>query len=223
MHNKLGAFAYEMFYGEKGSGKTLSIVAVTHEDLKRTQAKLELFSNFDLTEHFFKGLNITKKDNFHLIKKQDLEILYKEKILFKNSIFLIDEFHTWLDSRNFAKNYNKAFFYFVGQLRKRGNVLRGTSHDKSLIDIRGRLYQEVEIYCFKGLVNDKRKWKLCLNYTREFSLEEQRRMYVKLEYYVRKLIRDKSYLPEFVTYNTEKKLVKAIDYFKMYDTEEYII
>lgn len=222
MYNLIDAWAFEMFYGEKGSGKTLGMTALTHNDLKRTQAKIHLYSNYDLKPDFFKGLAITKKNNFHKLLKADLEFMFKEKLIFKNSIFLIDEFHTWLDSRNFAKGYNKHFFYFVGQLRKRGNVLRGTTHDKSLIDIRGRLYQEIEIYCYKGLINTDNEWELELNYNKKYSDEELDRCFIKMDYILKKLVHTKSLLPEFAYFNILTKYIKVSDFISMYDTEEFI-
>lgn len=222
MGNKINSFCYELFFGEKGSGKSLSMVAITHEDLRKYQCEMDIYSNIDLKPSFFKGLKITKEKNFHRIEKKDLEIFYKNKFEFKNSIFLIDEFHVWLDSRNFGKDYHKSFFYFVGQLRKRGNVLRGTTHFKNLIDLRGRLYLESEYYCYLGLVDSKNKWKQILNYNRTFTKEEQERMYVKVQVYIKKMIKT-NFLPEYEYINYQDNWIKAKDYFDMYDTEEYIV
>lgn len=221
MYNKINSFGFEVFIGEKGSGKTLSITALTHEDLKTTQAKVNIFSNYNLTDEFFKGLAINKRDNFFKFSVDDIDLMYKENLLYKNSIFLIDEMHILLDSRSFMKKKNKHFGYFAGQIRKRGNVLRGTTHDKGMYDIRGRIYTDVEIYCYKGLIEDN-KFFIIDNYNIELNIEQLDKLYIRCDYYLKKLVHSKNFEPEFIYSNIRTVFIPAKKYFNMYDTEEFI-
>lgn len=235
MYNDFSAYAVELYCGEMRSGKTLSIVADTLEDLKKTtNKKIAIFSNFHLTDLFFKTAGI-KKDNFFIIKKIDLAMYYEKKAEFTHCLFLIDEFQTWLDSRNFMKgveipvengktkkvNYNQCVSYFLGQMGKRGNVLRGSVHDINTIDVRGRLYTQKETYCFKGLINQNGIWKQMLNVNRVCSADENDRMYIQKITYIKKLVKT-SFLPVFKYVQLPTEYIKASDYFPMYDTMELI-
>ena len=241
MYNDFSAYAVELYCGEMRSGKTLSIVADTLEDLKKTRnKKVGIFANFHVKPEFFKICGVDKK-YYNIIKKIDLALYYEKKAEFTHCIFLIDEFQTWLDSRNFMKgvevptdkldkdgeqktkkiNYNQCVSYFLGQMGKRGNVLRGSVHDINTIDVRGRLYTQKETYCFKGLIDNRGIWKQMLNVNRICSEDENERMYIQKITYIKKLVKT-SFLPMFKYVQLPTEYIKAKDYFALYDTMELI-
>lgn len=214
MYNEIDAHSIELYIGEVRSGKTLCMTADTYLDLQKVDRDIKVFSNYTLNPKFFK--------NTELITKNDLIEYHNHKVEFKKCIFLIDELQQWLDNREFMKKGNKAISYFFGQMGKRGNVLRGTVHDYSLIDIRGRLYTQNLSYVFKGLIDDKGKWKQLLNVNRELSDEENETLYIQKVTYIKKLVKT-SFLPEFKYVKMQPKFIKAKDFFHMYDTEELIV
>lgn len=119
------------------------------------------------------------------------------------------------------KKSNKQIGYFLGQMGKRGNILRGTIHDYNLIDVRGRLYSEKISYIFKGLIDEQEKWKPLLNNNRRLSDEENNRLIIKKITFIKKLVKTR-FLPEYKYVKMPPEWIKAIDYFKMYDTQELI-
>jgi hypothetical protein len=104
---------------------------------------------------------------------------------------------------------------------KRGNVLRGTVHDYSMIDFKARIYTGKLNFVFKGLVNEKGIWKPILNNNRELSPDENSRLFIQKEEVIKKQIKT-NFLPEFRYLKSKPKYIKASDYFDMYDTEELI-
>jgi len=213
MYNELNALSIELYLGEVRSGKTLSMVADTYNDILKNNLKdILIFANFHLNPKYF--------SNTQLIKKEDLIEYHKNQLEFKRCIFLIDELQTWLDNREFMKRGNKAIGYFMGQMGKRGNVLRGTAHDYSTIDIRGRLYAQKLTYVFKGLMVNG-VWKQMLNVNRNLSEEENERMYVQKVTYIKKLIKT-SFLPEFRYVKLPPEYIHGVEFYDMYDTEELI-
>ena len=227
MYNIFEAYSVEYYIGEKRSGKTLSMTADTKEDLTRIGKEIKLFTNYHLKKPFFKEME-TK--DYKMIEKIDLAKYYQNKNEFSNCIFLIDAFQTWLDARNFMKsveidgkkvNYNQAVSYFLGQMGKRGNILRATLHDYTLIDIRGRLYSDKLNYCFRGLIDDIQKWKPLLNLHRELNEDENERCRIQIISYIKKMVRT-VFLPEFKYVKLEPRYIKAQDHYDCYDTQELI-
>lgn len=204
--NRFANYSIEMYLGEVRSGKTLTMVAETYEQTKGTDAKV--YSNIHLNKKLF--------PRYKYITRQDLIGYYNKKEQFKNAIFLIDEIHIFADARKFMNKDNQAIGYFVGQMGKRGNTLRGTTHFDDLIDYRIRLYCERWVYIEKGLL-EGRKWKPILNNNRILTKEENKVLCIKATSIVRKMLNYK-----FYSVPIEKKYVMAEQYFELYDTEEVV-
>ena len=200
-------YSIELYIGEKRSGKTLSMVAETYEETKGTNTLV--FANLKLNKKFF--------PNFQYIDKEALENFYTNQSEFTNAYFLIDEIQVLMDSRTFGKSGNQKIGYFLGQMGKRGNVFRGTTHFPNLVDFRLRCYCERWKYIRKGLVNNNEKWKPMLNNNLRLSDKENERLYIQVKPVVRKLI-------DFDFFYTAEKIkyLKAKNYFNMYDTFEMI-
>lgn len=213
MFNEIDAHSVELYIGEVRSGKTLCMTADTYLDLKKLGKDIKIFCNYKLDSKYF--------NNVEKITKDDLIEFHNYKVEFRKCIFLIDELQQWLDNREFMKKGNKAISYFFGQMGKRGNVLRGTVHDYSLIDIRGRLYTQKLSYVFKGLIDDNGKWKQLLNVNRALTDEENESLYIQKVTYIKKLVKT-NFLPEFKYIKMKPIFIKADEFFDMYDTEELI-
>jgi hypothetical protein len=206
MVNYFNTYSIEIYIGEPRSGKTLAMVAETHEDTKNLDVKI--YSNMWLNPKHFK----------HVIpiSMKDLILFYKNKEEFTNSIFVLDELHQFMDARDFSNKSNKAIGYFVGQLGKRGNTLRGTTHFMNLLDVRLRMYCERKVFIKKGILTGN-QWKPLLNNNRVLSEVENAHLYVKAESVVRKMINyDFYHVKDNITY------IKASKYFDFYDTHELI-
>lgn len=207
MKEEYNPYAIELYIGEKRSGKTLSMVAETYEEIQTN--KMRVFSNLKLNEKMFPDHTI--------IKREDLENFYKNKEEFTNAYFLIDETHIFLDSRKFMREGSQKIGYFLGQMGKRKNVFRGTSHFPHLLDFRLRSYCEKWKYIRKGLVING-IFKPIINNNKILSPIENDRLYIQIKPVVRKLLDfDFYYIQEKIKY------LKAQPYFKAYDTEELII
>lgn len=224
MYNLLGSYSVEYYIGEKRSGKTFSMTYDTfnniHSLAEKDRKKITIYSNYKLNEKFFPGVKLNR------IEKEDLEGYYKDKSQFSNCIFLIDEMHAWVDSRSFMRNFNKHFSYFMGQMAKRGNILRATTHSIDFIDLRARFYAEKLTYVYKGFFY-RNKFKMILNYNEQISEKEEKHLVIKREDYVRKLVQsNRGYfgsLPEYVQIRISKDYITDIyKYFGMYNTDELI-
>ncbi len=206
--NAYANFSIEIYLGEVRSGKTLTMIAETYEQIKYSPLKIKLFSNINLNKEYF--------PNYEKIGYQDLIKFHENKETFKNCIFLIDELHIFADSRRFMKKNNQSIGYFIGQMGKRGNTLRGNTHFMSLIDYRVRMYAERIIYITKGLV-EKGIWYPILNNNRILTQEENETLCIKSEGVIRKLIGfDFRHVPDGTTFVMAKK------YFDLYNTEELV-
>lgn len=184
------------------------MVAETYEQLKDYPIPIKLFSNIKLNKKHF--------PTYEHITNQDLISFHEKKETFKNCIFLIDELHIFADSRQFMKKGNKAIGYFVGQMGKRGNTLRGNTHFLNLIDYRIRMYSERITYITKGIL-EKNVWYPILNNNRLLTEDENKRLCIKSESVIRKLMNyDFKYVKERTQY------VKAHKYFDLYNTEELV-
>lgn len=202
-------YSIEIYIGEVRSGKTLTMVAETYEQLKG-HPEVKLYSNIWLNpEHFHDPVHITREDIINF---------YKRKEEFQNSIFLIDELHIFADARKFGRNDNMSIGYWAGQMGKRGNTLRGTTHFMNLVDLRLRLYCERKIFITKGMMVGNRKWMPILNNNRVLSERENELLCIKAESIVRKMINyDFYHVRDVVNY------VMARKYFPMYDTRELVL
>ncbi len=205
--NRLDDYSIELYLGEKRSGKTLGMTAETRENIKQNP-EIKVYANYHLNTKYF--------PNFQYITKKDLEDFYKNKAEFSNCIFLIDEIHVFMDSRRFGREGNIKIGYFLGQMGKRGNVFRGTTHFPHLVDFRLRAYCERWVYCRKGVIINK-KWLMIKNNNKYLSDEENKKLYIQMRPIVRKLI-------DFSFQNVIESTIyiKANEYFEMYDTEELI-
>lgn len=204
----LGGYSIELYIGEKRSGKTLTMIAETYEFLQ-LYPKTKVYANLHLNKKYF--------PTFQHIEKKDIEDFYEKKEEMKNCIFLIDEGHIFLDSRNFMQKGNLKMSYLFGQMGKRGNILKLTTHFPNLIDYRARLYAERYIYIQKGLLVDGINWKPILNNNRFLTDEENENLIIKGTPIIRKLI---NY--EFQSIIDGIVWIEAKKYFKMYDTQELI-
>lgn len=200
-------YSIELYIGEKRSGKTLSMVAETYEETKGTDIKV--YSNIKLNKKYF--------PNFIFITKDDLIKFYENKEEFSNCYFLIDEIHILMDSRKFGQKGNQKIGYFLGQMGKRGNIFRGTTHFPHLVDFRLRSYCEKWKYMRKGLVLDD-KWKAIINNNKKIKPNDNKYLYIQVKSVIRKLVDF-----EFYYIQEEPKYIKGEDYFIMYDTQELII
>lgn len=198
-------YSIEIYIGEVRSGKTLTMVAETYET---NYSKRQIYANFHLNEQDFPG--------YRLITREDIINFWKKKEEFQNAIFLIDELHIFADARKFGRSDNMAVGYWAGQMGKRGNTLRGTTHFMNLIDLRMRLYCERKVFITKGLLVGNR-WMPILNNNRVLTEAENEKLCIKAESIVRKMINyDFYHVKDNVNYILAKK------YFSMYDTHELV-
>lgn len=207
MYNELNAYSIELYLGEVRSGKTLAMTAETYEETKGKNIKI--YANYHLNKKYF--------PTFQFIDKKEIDLCYTKKEIYKNCIFLFDEAHTIIDSRQFMKDGNQKLGYFIGQMGKRGNVLRCNTHFPRLVDFRLRAYCERWVYCRKGLLKKGNIWKPILNNNRKLSDLENEQLEIKCSPFIRKLIDF-----EFYKVKEDKFYIHAKDYFDMYDTQELI-
>jgi len=114
------------FMGDLGSGKTLGSVVFTYYLWFLSNKKLKIFSNFQLKNSYrIKSLNYLKRIN--------------------NSILVLDELHTLIDSRLWK--YNKEIMDFFLQLRKYNDFLIFTTQHIKQVDIRLRNITQYIFYC----------------------------------------------------------------------------
>jgi hypothetical protein len=199
-------YSIELYLGEKRSGKTLGMIAETYQLVKQKPKKI--YANFSLNKNIF--------PDFTLINKKDLENFYKNSVEFSDCIFLIDEIHILMDSRTFGSKGNQHISYFLGQMGKRSNIFRGTTHFPHMIDFRLRAYCEKWNYCRKGFyINNN--FSYIMNNNILLTDEENENLYIQIKPVVRKLV-------DYDFYNVQlnKIYIKAKDFFNMYDTKELI-
>ncbi len=207
----IDSYAIEIFLGEKRSGKTLSMVALTYEDIKNNP-EIMVYSNIWLNPEYFP--NVKKLD------KKLIVSLFENKTILQDSIFLVDELHLFADSRSFMKKDNQAFSYFVGQIGKRKNIIRGTTHFLNLIDYRLRCYIERKIGITKGIVDKHGRFHELSNYNTILSLEENEQLYIRNQPQIRKFLGVRY---GFLDIDMQEFYIKANHYFLYYDTAEIVI
>lgn len=209
MNNPYNEESTQVYVGEKRSGKTLGMVADTYELIKNLKKPPIVYANFKLEKKYF--------PTFVLITLKELEKFYTSKNKFRKCIFLIDEGHTFLDSRRFAREGNIKIGYLVGQMGKRGNIMKINTHFPRFLDIRIRMYCEKWVYISKLIYSKEKGFRMIKNYNRELSPEENKRLYIYCEPVIRKLIG-----MDFKDSLLRPYLIPAWKYFAMYDTEEMI-
>jgi hypothetical protein len=208
IYTRYDNYSIELYIGEKRSGKTLGMTAETYELIKKFP-NIKVYANYKLNKNYFK--------NYEHINKEKLEKFYLEKKEFKHCVFLIDEIHLFLDSRKFGSKGNKTIGYALGQMGKRGNIFRGSTHFPHLVDLRLRSYCEKWNYIRKGFVFDN-EFKPIKNNNKILTKEENTYLYIQIKPVIRKLVDyNFIYLNDTITY------IKADKYFNMYDTEELIV
>jgi hypothetical protein len=208
LYERYDNYSIELYIGEKRSGKTLSMVAETYE-ISKHFPKIKVYANLKLNKKFF--------PTYEPMTRERLESFFQEKKEFKNAIFLIDEIHLFLDARKFGKKGNQRIGYALGQMGKRGNIFRGTTHFPRLVDVRLRSYCEKWNYIKKGF-REGNIFKPIKNNNLILTREQNTRLYIQVKSIIRKLV---DY--EFVYLSDTTTYIKADKYFNMYDTEEMIV
>lgn len=209
MNNPYNEESTQIYVGEKRGGKTIAMVADTRELIKNLKHPPIVYANFTLNKKYF--------PTFKKITLKKLEVLYKDKTQFKKCIFLIDEGHTFMDARRFGRDSNLKIGYLVGQMGKRGNVMKINTHFPRMLDVRIRMYCEKWVYISKLLYTKKNGFNIIMNYNMELTSEQNDRLYIFCEPFIRKLIG-----MEFIDTPLKSYLIPAKKYFDMYDTEEMI-
>lgn len=201
------SYAIELYLGEKRSGKTLSMVAKTYLDIKKFSFVPMIYTNLKLNTEYFK--------NTHIINKDEILNFHRNGTILKYSLFLFDEIHTICDSRDFMKKENLAMSYFLGQIGKRKNILRGNTHFPNLVDRRVRQYTEKIINVEKGFNIDGDFCKL-KNYNKILTPEEDKALLIRNLSFINKI----DGFGNKITFDSEK-FIEAHKYYHLYDTEEY--
>lgn len=130
-----------IYIGAKRNGKTISVI---NEGENFYKEGYTIYSNISLS---YPHIDLKRKDILEWEKK-DLNLPAK-------CIFIIDEIHSWFDSRNSMNSNNKVFSYFMSQLghftsdKQRGLTILGTTQKFSFMDIRGRQLTDKIIECIK--------------------------------------------------------------------------
>ncbi len=162
-----------------GSGKTLSMV----KEAKR---------------YYDQGYNVLSnmKLNFSYtpITTKFITEFAKNKKEIYNSVILIDELHTFMDSRRSVGKKNLLGSYFVTQTRKQKVKLMGTTQHRHQIDKRVRDNTTIFIDCEKTELPITYKENNLLLITNHINTRER----------------------------YEKKVFIGNEYFNLYDTEETI-
>jgi len=240
-------FEIACFMGKARAGKTLSMVANGYETLlaikesvyyleKKLKEKKKLtdteLRRYNLLADFklMSNLNLNKKifGDYTQMSAESLLEMYKEKKEIKHYLILMDDLFKTLDNRDFLKEKNKIFSYFITEIGKKENILLYVSHFENMVELRLRNFTEKFIYCQKGeFINIKisnrnlRIFKEFDNYYDwEHNTKKENEMYIQ-----------QSILRNYVNLNNNLEVkkhivaveyVKANKYFNMYNTGEII-
>ena len=121
------------FFGDMGSGKTLSM---TKYAMLHHLTGYKVYSNY--------GLNIPHE----IIDKTFMENIIKvDKNFDGKTIFCLDEFDMYIDSRRSMKEGNLLISYFLKQVRKKNIKLFYSAQMKNTIDKRLRILTRTNILC----------------------------------------------------------------------------
>lgn len=128
------------FIGNMGSGKTLSMVRRAYQKFRKGYT---IYSNIEL--------------NFpHNSYTIDDIIAYADSgKRFYKSIWLLDEAHIFMDSRNSASKKSKLLSYWILQTRKADIELLFTTQNFFQIDIRLRNMCDDIVECYKKAYKDE--------------------------------------------------------------------
>lgn len=126
------------FVGKMGSGKTLCMTMLAHWYYTKGS---EIFANYSLKFPY-------KSIDYNKIKGLDIE--------FQNSVLLLDEIHTFIDSRASMTNRNKAVSYFITQSRKRQLIFMYTTQRWGQVDVRMRNNTDYVFKCRKTESENKK-------------------------------------------------------------------
>jgi hypothetical protein len=129
------------FFGEMGSGKTLSMIRQAVEYYKNGY---KIYANIHLKN--------VKYDNYTL---KDLINYAIEGGEFSKCVFLLDEAHIFIDSRTSAMKKNRIISYFLLQTRKSNVTLLYTSQYPHQIDKRLRSVTSIIVECQSKIYNKR--------------------------------------------------------------------
>lgn len=186
-----------IFLGEQHSGKTLALTYFAYDYYKKG---FEIYSNYNLEIPH-------KKLTVDVIKDA---VYNKEQ--FNKTVFVIDEIYLILDSRNFSKNKNKIFSYFLLQSSKRDVHIFGTAQYFNTVEKRFRENIKFQCYCNRVYKNEFGEYAFVESEDRELTEEENEKLYIKLNFIIRK--QD--------TYNVKEQYLKAKPIFNLYDNRELL-
>lgn len=171
------------FFGDLGSGKTLSM---TRYGYYYYLAGYKIFANYGLS---FPHTKVTSEFLESVVKENpDLPEL---------SVFMMDEFDMFVDSRQGMKKRNQTLGYFLKQIRKKNIVFLYSAQLEHTIDKRIRGITRTEVFCESKKIVIKRG-----NSSNTLTL------IVNEIWILRKL--------------KMKKQILANPYFKLFDTKELI-
>lgn len=165
------------FIGDIGQGKTLSMVRTAYSLFKQGH---KIYSNIKLN---FK---------FEYFTINDIIKYAENDKTFKNAVFLIDEAHIFIDSRNSMTKKNLIISYFILQTRKKDVTLLYTTQYFHQIDKRLRASTNAIIECYFKKYNNI---PICLNI---INIIKSNNIIIK------------------------KDIFNPIPYFKLYDTLEVV-
>lgn len=135
------------YVGERGSGKTLSMVAQSYKDKKKYKKRI------------LANMEELKFKDFFLDKNILLDFANKNSML-SNCVLVIDEIHNLVDSRRSTAKGNLIFSYLVLQSRKRDVDIYYTTQDIGQVDKRLRQQTDLIISCESYEIINKEGLKL---------------------------------------------------------------
>lgn len=127
------------FIGDIGQGKTLSMIRIAYTLYKQGH---KIYSNIKLNFPF---------EYFTL---SDIIKYAENDKTFKNAVFIIDEAHIFIDSRNSMSKKNLIISYFILQTRKKDVTLLYTTQYFHQIDKRLRASTNAIIECYYKNINN---------------------------------------------------------------------
>lgn len=188
------------FIGQRGSGKTLTMVRYAYEKFKQGY---KIYSNINLN---FKHTIYTVDDLMEYAEKGEY---------FGKTLLICDEIHIFFDSRSSGKTRNRIFSYMLNQSSKNDMDVAYTTQFSRQVEIRLRLNTEIVNRCVcKSIVwkNKNSKPQVLLNYRPKDS-----------DYKCVSVIQN-----EIFKFNdtglTSRKISRYVGnpYFKLYNTREVV-
>lgn len=118
-----------LYCGSRGRGKTLTMVKDAY---KYYLVGYRIISNMVLPF----GEYMSSSDVLKLSRESELV----------NCILVLDELQLFFDSRNFGRQENKSFSYFIQQIRKRNVHILGTTQYVNTVELRFRQHIDFMVY-----------------------------------------------------------------------------